>query len=215
MKRILALTAVSATLVGAGAAGGIAVAASKPHVFAFACVSVKSRAVTAPKAGVCPLGSLLETVGAAPRGRTGPAGPRGYTGFTGKQGPTGKTGPAGATGKTGAAGKTGATGPVGPTGGNHSYLVNWQKRAIVNATTGITLTSDVTDTTAQTETVGLKLPVDITACGITVSPVTTNAAATGTPTAQAWRTTGSPTQVTVFTKGSTAPGIDFSLTVTC
>src|SRR3954469_15279238 len=209
MKRLVAITAVSVTLVGAGAVSGAAVAASKQHVLALACVSVKSRAVTAPIGRKCPLGSVLEKVGAAPRGKTGP---RGFTGFTGRQGPAGPAGKTGATGKTGAAGKAG---PAGPTGTGHSYVVNWQKRAIVNATTGITLTSDVTDAPTNSETVGLKLPVDITACGVTVLPVTTNAAAAGTPTAQAWRTTGSPTLLTVLTKGGTAPGLDFSLTVIC
>jgi Collagen triple helix repeat (20 copies) len=212
MKKLIAVTVTSATLVGAGAIGGVAVAGSRLHVLALACVATKSRAVTAPVGRHCPAGALLETVGTAARGKTGPRGKQGFTGATGHQGNTGKTGPTGPAGKTGATGKAGAT---GKTGTGTSYIVNWQKRAIANATTGITLTSDVTDATANTETVGLKLPVDISACGVSVTPVTTNAFPAGTPQAQAYRTTSSTTLVTVMTKGGTAPGIDFSLTVIC
>jgi hypothetical protein len=208
MKRILVVAVTSTALVAAGAAGGAAVAASKPHVLRQACVATKSRAITAPRAGHCPAGTLLETVGAAARGRTGVRGPAG---------PTGPRGATGAKGSTGPKGSTGAKGSTGPAATLKSYVFNWQGGKIANASSGIVVNLDKVDKTAFTELLQLTLPVDITTCAVEATPVGASAFydfATA-PAIQAARVTAGPKNLNIETHWPSGTALDFSLLVTC
>lgn len=211
MKRILVATVTSAALVAAGAAGGAAVAASKAHVLSHACVATKSRAVTAPRAGRCPAGTLLETVGAAVRGRTGVRGPAGPVGPRGATGSRGSTGPRGATGATGARGAT------GPASTAKSYVFNWQGGKIANASSGIVVNLDKVDRTADTELLQLTLPVDITTCAVEATPVGATAFYdfASAPAVQAARVTAGPKNLNVETHWPSGTPLDFSLLVAC
>lgn len=211
MKRILVVAATSTALVAAGAAGGAAVAAGKLHVLSQACVATKSRAITAPVAGHCPKGTLLETVGAAARGKTG------VRGLVGPAGPKGSTGSRGPTGPRGATGATGAKGSTGPAATVKSYVFNWAGGKIANASSGIVVNLDKVDKTAFTELLQLTMPVDITTCAVEATPVGANALydfATA-PAIQAARVTAGPKNLNVETHWPSGTALDFSLLVTC
>jgi hypothetical protein len=214
MKRILVVAVTSTALVAAGAAGGAAFGAAKLHVLSQACVATKSRAITAPRAGHCPTGTLLETVGAAARGKTGVRGPVGARGATGAKGATGSKG---ATGPRGATGATGAKGSTGPAATVKSYVFNWAGGKIANASSGIVVNLDKVDKTADTELLQLTLPVDITTCAVEVTSVGANAFYdfASAPAVQAARVTAAPRNLNIQTHWPSGTALDFSLLVTC
>lgn len=114
LARIGASTALTAVLIGGGAAAYASAASSAPaQAPMYQCLNTKTGVYAGSAHDVpvakCPAGTADRQVS----GKTGATGSAGKTGAAGKAGAAGKTG---ATGKAGAAGKTGAQGPAGPAG---------------------------------------------------------------------------------------------------
>jgi hypothetical protein len=204
MRRLVVSLLAGITLLVVGAAGGAALAAGRLHILTKACVATASRAITAPKLGKCPKGSLLEQVGSSTPG---------------------KTGATGATGSTGATGATGSQGPQGPAGTpapTKTYILNYrQGSGVANASSGVTLVAGpFDDAVGHTEDTKWSFPVDITSCTpqVTVTHTTSIYAIDASPPgplAQVSYAGSAPSQLWVETEWEGGTGTDFSLLVTC